>query len=63
MEEWQEDSPLAASQALAEVFMEVAEASTEEAAVTEAEAVEDNSVQLPQTKLMIRRKNLCAQTI
>ena len=43
--------------------MEVAEASTEEAAVTEAEAVEDNSVQLPQTKLMIRRKNSCAQTI
>jgi hypothetical protein len=62
MEEWQEDSRLAASRALAEAFMEVAEASTEGAAVT-AEAVEDNSVQLPQTRLMIRRKNSCAQTI
>ena len=40
----------------------VAEASTEEAAVTEAE-VGDNSVQLPQTRLMIWRKNSCAQTI
>jgi hypothetical protein len=65
MEEWQEASPLAGSRALAEAFMAAevseAEASTEEAAVT-AEAVGDNSVQLPQTRL-IRRKNSCAQTI
>jgi hypothetical protein len=44
MEEWQEASPLAGSRALAEAFMGVAEASTEEAAVTEAGAVEGNSV-------------------
>jgi len=43
MEEWQEASPLAGSRALAEAFMGVAEASTEEA-VTEAGAVEGNSV-------------------
>jgi hypothetical protein len=63
MEERQEASPLAGSRALAEAFMEVAEASTEEAASTEAAAVGDNSVQLPQTRLMIRRKNPCAQII
>jgi hypothetical protein len=74
MEEWQEASPLAGSRALAVAFMAAevseaevseAEASTEEAAVT-AEAVGGNSVQLPQTRLtrlMIRRKNSCAQTI
>jgi len=62
MEEWQEDFRLAGSRALAEAFMEVAEASTEEAAVT-AVAVEDNSVQLPQTTLMKQRKNSCAPTI
>src|SRR5579863_6082057 len=66
MEEWREDSRLEDSRALAEASMAVevseAEASTAEAAVT-AEAVEGNSVQLPQTKLMIRRKNSCAQTI
>jgi hypothetical protein len=41
MEEWPEDSRLAGSRVLAEAFMEVAEASTEEAAVTEG-AVEGN---------------------
>jgi hypothetical protein len=56
MEGWQEASPLAGSRALAEAFMAVAEASTVAGAVT-AEAVEGNSVQLPQTKMMIRRKN------
>ena len=43
MEGRQEASPLAGSRALAEAFMEVAEASTAEAAVT-AGAVEGNSV-------------------
>ena len=41
MEERQEASPLEGSRALAEAFMEVAEVSTAEAAVT-AEAVEGN---------------------
>jgi hypothetical protein len=41
MEERQEASPLEGNRALAEAFMEVAEVSTAEAAVT-AEAVEGN---------------------
>jgi hypothetical protein len=61
MEEWPEDSLLEGSRALAEAFMAV-EVSEAEAS-TEVGAVEGNSVQLAQTKLMIRRKNSCAQTI
>ena len=61
------DSPLADSRALAaftaaEVSTaEVAEAFT--VAEVTAAAVAGNSVQLPQTRLMIWRKNSCAQTI
>jgi hypothetical protein len=56
MEEWQEASPLVGSRALAE-------ASTEVEVSTVAEAVAADSVQLLETKLMIWRKNSCAQTI
>jgi len=56
MEEWQEASLVAGSRASAEASM-AGEVSTA------AGAVEDNSVQLSQTRLMIRRKNSCAQTI
>jgi hypothetical protein len=40
-----------------------AEVSTEAGAPTEEAAVTGNSFQLPQTRLMIWRKNLCALTI
>jgi len=60
MEEWQEASLLAGSRASAEASMgEVSEAEV----FTEAEAVAGDSVQLPETKLMIWRKKSCAQTI
>ena len=62
MEEWREAFPLAGSRASAEAST-VAELSTAVEVSTEAAAVEGNSVQLPQTRLMIWRKNSCAQTI
>jgi hypothetical protein len=61
MEESREVSPLAGSRALAEASMEV-EVFTEAEAATE-EAGAGNSAQLPETRLMIRRKNSCARTI
>jgi len=56
MEELQEVSPRVGSRALAE-------ASTVVEVSTEAEAVAADSVQLPETKLMIWRRNSCAQII
>jgi hypothetical protein len=55
MAELREASPLVGSRAMAE-------ASTEAEGATE-EAVTGNSAPLPQTKLMIWRKNLCRQII
>jgi hypothetical protein len=61
MEESREDSPIADGRALAEASVEVV---VSEAAVFTGEAaVAGNSVPLPETRLMIWRKNSCAQTI
>jgi hypothetical protein len=61
MEESREGSPIADGRALAEASVEVV---VSEAAVFTGEAaVAGNSVPLPETRLMIWRKNSCAQTI
>jgi hypothetical protein len=61
MERSPEVSPIADGRALAEASVEVVV--SEAAAFTEEAAVAGNSVRLPQTRLMIWRKNSCAQTI
>ena len=61
MEESREGSPIADGRALAEASVEVV---VSEAAVFTGEAaVAGNSVPLPETRLMIWKKNSCAQTI